>query len=336
MAIIVSVPLKQKMCPTGSSRSEACDPLNAVEEDPAPGRRRFRWLWNLPGTLCRTLAAGTLSPPYLGGARDLLGHGPHTRAQLPGQRDHDVRRGCPPGAQLPRACAQADLGLPTRVLERGGELFQAAGQGGRTCAGEREVHAHATRARRAGVVPDCVRPPWRRRAPRDDAAGVRPSSCMRCLGGSQRVRAPSAATVVPATVHGTPRRAWSASTTGPSRQAVPGAWRACASRSSRAGWSVPARRSAWQTRCWAGVGPTTSLRQRQGAGPQRARPVERRACRSRKALRRTVAVWRSWSASARARLRARLASASTAGTETGVRAPERLSRAHGTHHAEPL
>ena len=39
------------------------------------------------------------------------------------------------------------------------------------------------------------------------------------------------------------------------------------------GVSVTARTSAWNTICWAGVGQTTSLSQRRGAGPQVARPV---------------------------------------------------------------
>jgi hypothetical protein len=43
-----------------------------------------------------------------------------------------------------------------------------------TLAGSREAQAPSTRARRAGVVPVFGRPPWWRRAPREDADGVRP------------------------------------------------------------------------------------------------------------------------------------------------------------------
>jgi hypothetical protein len=52
-----------------------------------------------------------------------------------------------------------------------------------------------------------------------------------------------------------------------------------------------------------------------------ARPGERLAGRSPKALRRRVAAYSSRRVSARARLRARIASSSTAGPDTGVRSP---------------
>jgi hypothetical protein len=93
----------------------------------------------LPWQPFGTLAAGTIPPPSRRGHRDLLGHGPHQREQLTGHRDHDLMRVFPPGAELPRACAQADLCLPTRVLDRRGELCQAAWQvpthGGRVARG---------------------------------------------------------------------------------------------------------------------------------------------------------------------------------------------------------
>ena len=72
-----------------------------------------------------TLDAGTRQPPSLGGHGDLLGNGPHQRAQLPGKRDDDLRRGFPPCPELPIACTQADLGLPPHVLDRLGALFEA-------------------------------------------------------------------------------------------------------------------------------------------------------------------------------------------------------------------
>jgi hypothetical protein len=61
------------------------------------------------------------------------------------------------------------------------------------------------------------------------------------------VRAPSAATVVTAPVHGTPRRAWRASTTGRQRPEGTWAWHAGSRRWRRALGSVTARTSAWQT-----------------------------------------------------------------------------------------
>jgi hypothetical protein len=63
-----------------------------------------------------------------------------------------------------------------------------------------------------------------------------------------------------------------------------------------------------------GGGPPTSLSQRRWAGLQVARPGERIACRSKKAVSRNVAAFRACRVSARARLRSRLAASSTAGT----------------------
>jgi hypothetical protein len=68
---------------------------------------------------------------------------------------------------------------------------------------------------------------------------------------------------------------------------------------------------------------------RKGAGPRVARPVEWLAWRRRTAWRRHLAAWRAPIASARARRRARMASPSPAGTETGVSSPERSRRARG-------
>ena len=82
-------------------------------------------LGNLTWKPLGTLDAGTIQPPYLGDDRNLLGHGPHKRDQLTGYRHHDLMRVFPPCAELPLAFTQADLCLPTRVLDRLGELFQA-------------------------------------------------------------------------------------------------------------------------------------------------------------------------------------------------------------------
>jgi hypothetical protein len=150
---------------------------------------------------------------------------------------------------------------------------------------------------------------------------------MRWRGLSKRVRSPRAATVVTATVHCTPRRAWSAATTGGTRQGVPCAWRSCARRCRRSVGSLTARTYAWHTMCGAGVGQTPAERHRRWAGFPAAWPVERMSCRRTKACRRHVAAVRARSASARARHSARMASSSTLGTETGVRSPERIKRA---------
>src|SRR5882724_4949974 len=64
-------------------------------------------------------------PQFLGGYRDLLGHGTHTRDQRTGNRDHNLMGLFAPCAELPIACAQAHLCLPTDVLDRLGEFFQS-------------------------------------------------------------------------------------------------------------------------------------------------------------------------------------------------------------------
>jgi len=70
-----------------------------------------------------------------GRSRDLLGHGPPKRAQLPGQGDHDLRRVCAAGAAGPLASAEASLGLPTDVLDGLRQLCQAPWQGPPDCGG---------------------------------------------------------------------------------------------------------------------------------------------------------------------------------------------------------
>jgi hypothetical protein len=69
---------------------------------------------------------------------------------------------------------------------------------------------------------------------------------------------------------------------------------------------------------------------RRGAGPPGARPLERRAGRSPKALRRHGASVRARRASARTLRSARMATSSTVGPDPAVRAPARARRAHGT------
>src|SRR5712692_3009088 len=153
---------------------------------------------------------------------------------------------------------------------------------------------------------------------------------MSCRGLSKRLRAPSSALRVTATVNCTPRKAWSAATPGAQRQLCPWVWRSASSRGKRSVGSDTARTYSGKTICWAGVGHTTSANPRRGAGPQLARPAERMSWRSRKALRRAVAAFPSCSASSRARTTSRMASSSTPGTYPGVRSPDRSSRASCT------
>ena len=107
------------------SRNEDFTRLTPSRGTPYRGGISFNGFSPFPLTLFGTLDAGTLQPPLLGGPRALLGHGPPKRAQLPRHRDHNLRRVFPPGAALPLALTQADLGLPPHGLDRLGELCQA-------------------------------------------------------------------------------------------------------------------------------------------------------------------------------------------------------------------
>jgi hypothetical protein len=156
-----------------------------------------------------------------------------------------------------------------------------------------------------------------------------PKHGMSGLGGSQQARAPRAATVGPATIHCRPRRAWRAATTGLTRLPWTGGWSAGAKRCRRAVGARTARTDAWQPMGGAGVGQTTAASPRSGAGRQVARPVSRRSCRRRQAVSRPVAAWRAGLASARARLRSRMALSAPAGTSPGGRSPARSRRARG-------
>jgi hypothetical protein len=68
-----------------------------------------------------------------------------------------------------------------------------------------------------------------------DAEGISPRNFMSSQGVAKRVRSPTAALMMIATGHGTPRRAWRASTTGGKRHLLTWSWRACARR-----WSLSA------------------------------------------------------------------------------------------------
>ena len=118
--------------PSGACRGLGTRLLNLftpARVPPPRGCLSAQGLWHLTLQLCGTREAGTIPPPARGGHRDRLGHGPHTRAQRPGQRAHDLMRGLPPGAARPRALTQAARGLPPHGLDRRGELGEAEGQG---------------------------------------------------------------------------------------------------------------------------------------------------------------------------------------------------------------
>ena len=221
---------------------------------------------------------------------------------------------CPRAVRGRQRVHQRTWAFPPRCWLAWGNGSTRHGRWRLTLAGDREAQAPAMSARRANVWPALVRRPGRRRAPRESALGVRPRALMSGLGFSPRVSSPSAAMRVTATVHGRPRLAWRACTTGDRRPVWPCARRAVSRRGSRACCADTARTYAWQTSGWAGVGQTTAARPRRGAGPHVARPSSRRSWRRRQAFTRCLAAWRSRMASARARARARMASSATAGT----------------------
>ena len=108
------------------SRNEDLNLVTPSRVTPYRGGISANGLSPLTVTRCGTLAAGTRPPPSLGRHGDLRGHGPQTRAQLPGNRHHNLMRIFPPCAALPIVLTQAALGLPTHVLDRRGELCEAA------------------------------------------------------------------------------------------------------------------------------------------------------------------------------------------------------------------
>ncbi len=234
----------------------------------------------------------------------------------------------PPCAQVSIACAR-HLCLPTRVLARLGELFQAAWQVpthvGRIARGPSPVDAGPTGRglpgrREASRVSALTTRRFRRRQAlrrHEWSGGLAAGPVAECGDGGDRHGQRHATAGLERVNHGQ----------------APGcdcAWSAWSSRRRRAVGAKTARAEDWQTMGGAGVGPATALRQRRCAGPQVARPVERRAGRRRIAFRRNWAVVGAWSVASRARLRSRMAASATAGTSTGVRAPERSSRASWT------
>jgi hypothetical protein len=166
-----------------------------------------------------------------------------------------------------------------------GGFSRRSGRWRLTVAGERYAQAPSTSARRAGVVPALVREPCRRRSPVQDSEGSSPTHGSRALGVSTRGRSPRAATLMTAPVHGTPRHAWRAATTGLKCPEVTCSWSACARRAKRSVCALTARLSSGKTRGWAGGGQPTAESPRRWAGPHVARPVYRMSCRSQHARR---------------------------------------------------
>jgi hypothetical protein len=156
------------------SRNEDCNLLTPSRVTPYRGGISSNGLSHCTRKRLGTLDTGTLPPPSLGGHGDLLGNGPHQRAQLSGNRDHDLMRIFPPCAELPIACTQADLGLPPHGLDRRGELCEAKVEVptdlGRVAVGPGPFHQSTT----GMTLPGLRDAPRRRRSPLEYSEGVRP------------------------------------------------------------------------------------------------------------------------------------------------------------------
>jgi hypothetical protein len=246
------------------------------------------------------------------GHGDLLGHGPQ-KARACSGHGHDALLGVlAAGAQAARACAQPSLRLPTDGLDRFGALGQPAWP-----------VAADLRGIPGGPGPVAQGTPGLGGASWGEGALAAPLPTEICCREQAHI------------LH-----AWSGMcAAGQGTQCGHGrdgdGARPCSCSSGSRRWrravgAVTARPSAWKTIGCAGVAPTPAESQRRGAGPQGAWPGERLACHRQKAVRRTWAALRSQRASARARQRSRVAASATGGTETGVRAPERLTLAHGS------
>jgi hypothetical protein len=204
---------------------------------------------------------------------DLVRHGPHTSYECTSQSDDDLVRMWAACDAAASTCAPPPLRLPAAVLEGLGRLCEAPWQMAPDFCGRALRPCTGDEAPRAWVWPAGVSAPCRRRSPLEEADGSRPQHGISCLGLAKRVRAPRAAPGVTAPVPGPPRKAWSASTTGYQRQAVPCSWRAGARRPRRSGCAGTARPSSGKTMGCAGVGQPPAESHRRCAGPQLAPPV---------------------------------------------------------------
>src|SRR5262245_28430849 len=114
------------------------------------------------------------------------------------------------GPQLAIPFPAPDLCLPADGLHRCGELCQTQLEGptdfGRIPVGPGPGDEGRTRLGLAGLGHVPVLPPW----PTGLSGRRKPQFWHGRPGLAKRVRSPRAATVVPATVHWTPRKAWRA------------------------------------------------------------------------------------------------------------------------------
>jgi hypothetical protein len=238
-----------------------CRPPHAAEGDTKPGLHLCRE--KLDTSTYVNTSAPTLGFRWHG---NLLGNGPHEADQFPSNGDDDLLGLFALSHQLMIPCAEPDLGLPADGLHRLGAFLEPSlhltTDVGRIPVRPGPLDQDTTRMGMARLGHTALLTP----RPTGRFRGCQPELMHELSGCSQRVRAPSAATVVTATVHGTPRRAWRASTTGAKRQVLPCSWSASSRRPRRSVCAVTVRTSSCQTICCAGVGHTTSLSQRRGPG----------------------------------------------------------------------
>jgi len=133
--------------------------------------------------------------------------------------------GCPRALSCRARVPSRPWAGPLRAWLAGGTFARRRGSWRRLVAGEREAQAPAIRARRAWGARPAWGPPAGAARPGRMLRGFSPRHSGAVGGVAQRVRAPRAATVVTATVHGPPRQAGSASPTGVSPQWGPWSWR---------------------------------------------------------------------------------------------------------------
>ena len=183
---------------------------------------------------CCVEGAGAMGPVDLRGERNLCRHGPQASYQLTGNGPGDHMGVLPSCPEASGALTPPALGFPTDVLDDLREFFPSQLQVSTDFCGRARGPGAFDQSLAGMGVTGCGHRPLPASLALGYSEGIRPRHVMRALGVSKRVRSPMAATMVTATVHWTPRRAWSASTTGCKRHDVTWAWRACSRRWSRA------------------------------------------------------------------------------------------------------
>jgi len=177
------------LSPSGPASIEgraSLGPHHAAEGDTTPGLRLFQWTL----ATCCTGASRTLQRAWREGSRHLRGNGPHARDQCTGNGPHDLLGIFASGEAWPGACAPSHWRLPRMSWMGWGSFSSRRWRWRLPLAGDREAQAPSTSARRACVFPAWVRVPWRRRAPLEDAEGVKPRERISCLGLAKRSRSP--------------------------------------------------------------------------------------------------------------------------------------------------